>query len=384
MLAACSAVAPASYSESPHGEPSRLTAESPSRITVPVRRYHAGARRYPVPDNAGYQAENSVQRSADRRRGGNDAHPDQPQAPPLSKIQPLARTRRPSSALALVAAVVLLIGIAFVIVRDARAGWRRSGRRALDATRLRARPGCRAAQAPREGQGRAASAQAQPLSCPVGSQSGSDLTALAEEVGGCRRCPRLVAWREQVARERRAAFANQEYWGRPLPGFGDPLARLLVLGLAPAAHGANRTGRMFTGDRSGDFLFAAVARRVRQPAGLDRSRRRPAPRDAWITAAVRCAPPANRPTPAEREECLPWSVRELALLGECAGRFAVLGAFAWDRCACAPRSWSRHTAAEHDRASAAARSLGGRPPHPDRLLSPEPAEHLHRPGSPSR
>ena len=146
----------------------------------------------------------------------------------------------------------------------------------------------------------------------------------------CRRCPRLVAWREQVARERRAAFATQRYWGRPVPGFGDPRARAIVLGLAPAAHGANRTGRMFTGDRSGDFLFAALARTgfasqavsVARDDGL-------VLRDMWITAAVRCAPPANRPTPAERDRCLPWSVRELELLPR-ARVVLCLGGFAWD------------------------------------------------------
>jgi uracil-DNA glycosylase len=164
----------------------------------------------------------------------------------------------------------------------------------------------------------------------VESQRQSDLTALAEEIGRCRRCPRLVAWREQVARERRAAFALQEYWGRPLPGFGDPAARMLVFGLAPAAHGANRTGRMFTGDRSGDFLFAALWRAgfANQPTATNRGDGLRL-RGAWVTAAVRCAPPANRPTPAEREQCLPWSVRELRLL-EDVRVILCLGAFAWD------------------------------------------------------
>jgi uracil-DNA glycosylase family 4 len=156
------------------------------------------------------------------------------------------------------------------------------------------------------------------------------LAALAEEVGHCRRCPRLVAWREEVARERRAAFADQEYWGRPLPGFGDPSARVLVLGLAPAAHGANRTGRMFTGDRSGDFLFAALSRAgfANQPVstGRDDGLRLT---DMWITAAVRCAPPANRPTPVERDACLPFSTRELELLTN-VQVILCLGAFAWD------------------------------------------------------
>jgi uracil-DNA glycosylase family 4 len=158
----------------------------------------------------------------------------------------------------------------------------------------------------------------------------SELADLSGEIAGCRRCPRLVAWREQVARERRAAFADQEYWGRPLPGFGDPAARLLVLGLAPAAHGANRTGRMFTGDRSGDFLFAALWRAgfANQPTSIGREDGLEL-RDAWISAAVRCAPPANRPTPRERDTCLPWSVRELGLLEE-VRVVLCLGAFAWD------------------------------------------------------
>jgi len=164
----------------------------------------------------------------------------------------------------------------------------------------------------------------------VESQNQIQLARLSQEVAGCRRCPRLVAWREQVARERRAAFAEEEYWGRPLPGFGDPLARLFVLGLAPAAHGANRTGRMFTGDRSGSFLFAALWRTGFANQAVSTSRDDGLMlRDAWITAAVRCAPPANRPTPEEREACLPFSMRELGLL-ENARVVLCLGAFAWD------------------------------------------------------
>jgi uracil-DNA glycosylase len=164
----------------------------------------------------------------------------------------------------------------------------------------------------------------------VETHSESELEDLGREIAGCRRCPRLVAWREEVARERRAAFADQEYWGRPLPGFGDPAARLLVWGLAPAAHGANRTGRMFTGDRSGDFLFAALWRAgfANQPTSTGREDGLEL-RDTWISAAVRCAPPANRPTPAERDTCLPWSVRELGLLEE-VRVVLCLGAFAWD------------------------------------------------------
>jgi uracil-DNA glycosylase family 4 len=156
------------------------------------------------------------------------------------------------------------------------------------------------------------------------------LGALDEDVVACRRCPRLVDWRELVARERRAAFAREKYWGRPLPGFGDPRARLLILGLAPAAHGANRTGRMFTGDRSGDFLYAAMWRagladRPTSTARGDGLRLR----DARVSAAVRCAPPANKPTPDERDACLPWSVRELELLSR-VQTIVCLGAFAWD------------------------------------------------------
>ncbi len=166
---------------------------------------------------------------------------------------------------------------------------------------------------------------------PAGDDDASaELAALAESVTRCRRCPRLVAWREQVARERRAAFAHEHYWGRPLPGFGDPDARVLIFGLAPAAHGANRTGRMFTGDRSGDFLFAALARAgfANQPTSIDRADGLVL-RDTWITAAVRCAPPGNRPAPAERERCLPWSVRELQLLRNVRAVLC-LGGFAWD------------------------------------------------------
>jgi uracil-DNA glycosylase family 4 len=163
-----------------------------------------------------------------------------------------------------------------------------------------------------------------------GRRRAGGLARLEQEVVACRRCPRLVAWREQVAREKRASFAAEEYWGRPLPGFGDPAARVLVLGLAPAAHGGNRTGRVFTGDRSGDWLFAAMYRTglANQPTSVHRDDGLRL-KDAWITAAVRCAPPANKPTPQERDECLPWSVAELEHLSEL--RVVVcLGAFAWD------------------------------------------------------
>jgi uracil-DNA glycosylase len=158
----------------------------------------------------------------------------------------------------------------------------------------------------------------------------SQLDALEGEVIRCRRCPRLVAWREEVARVKRAAFAGQEYWGRPLPGFGDPAASVVVLGLAPAAHGGNRTGRIFTGDRSGDWLFRALWRTgfANQPESVARDDGL-ALRGAWVTAAVRCAPPANRPLPAERDRCLPYFARELKLLVH-AGVIVCLGGFAWD------------------------------------------------------
>jgi uracil-DNA glycosylase family 4 len=146
----------------------------------------------------------------------------------------------------------------------------------------------------------------------------------------CRACPRLVAWREQVARERRAAFATQEYWGRPVAGFGDGGARIAVLGLAPAAHGANRTGRVFTGDRSGEFLYAALWRAglANQPTAIARDDGLEL-RDCFVTAAVRCAPPANRPEREERDRCLPYARREFELL-ERLRVVVCLGAFAWD------------------------------------------------------
>ena len=152
---------------------------------------------------------------------------------------------------------------------------------------------------------------------------------LAADVIACRACPRLVAWREEVARVKRAAFRNWDYWGRPVPGFGDPEARIVVVGLAPAAHGANRTGRMFTGDRSGDFLYASLHRMglANQPDstevddGLKLS-------DVYITAPVRCAPPQNKPTGAERDACRPFLHRELALLSR-ARVFVALGAIGY-------------------------------------------------------
>ena len=155
------------------------------------------------------------------------------------------------------------------------------------------------------------------------------LLELHDEVVVCRACPRLVEWREQVAHDKRAAYRDWEYWGRPVPGFGDRRARILVLGLAPAAHGGNRTGRVFTGDRSGDWLYRAMYRAglANQPTsvsaddGLELH-------DAYVSAAVRCAPPANTPTPEERDRCLPFLERELRLLAD-VRVVVVLGGFAY-------------------------------------------------------
>ncbi len=160
------------------------------------------------------------------------------------------------------------------------------------------------------------------------------LARLERDVIDCRACPRLVEWREQVAVEKRAAYRDETYWGRPIPGFGDPGARIVVLGLAPAAHGANRTGRVFTGDRSGDWLFRAMHR-----AGLANQPESLSVDDgltlagAWVTAAVKCAPPANKPLPSERDTCAPFLQREFEALGDvrvvvCLGQFGYQAACA--------------------------------------------------------
>ncbi len=160
--------------------------------------------------------------------------------------------------------------------------------------------------------------------------SAGALDRVSAEIVRCRACPRLVEWRERVAREKTARFADQEYWGRPVPGFGDPAARILVVGLAPAAHGGNRTGRIFTGDRSGDFLYASMHRAglANRPTSVSRDDGLRL-RRAYVAAVNRCAPPGNRPTPAERDTCLPYLRREIEAL-ERIGVVVALGAFAWD------------------------------------------------------
>jgi uracil-DNA glycosylase len=156
------------------------------------------------------------------------------------------------------------------------------------------------------------------------------LERLATEVHACRLCPRLVEWREASAAAPPRRFQGEDYWARPVSGFGDPDAHLMIVGLAPAAHGANRTGRMFTGDRSGDWLYAALHRAgyANQPGSVQRADGLRLS-DAYLTAVVRCAPPANRPAPDERDNCQPYLVRELESLERCTAIVA-LGAFAWD------------------------------------------------------
>ncbi len=161
-------------------------------------------------------------------------------------------------------------------------------------------------------------------------RGGTSLDELTARVSVCRACPRLVAWRERVASERRAAYAGETYWGRPIPGWGPADASIAVVGLAPAAHGGNRTGRIFTGDRSGDWLFAALHRAglaaLPTSATADDGQRL---LDTRMLAAVRCAPPANAPTPVERDACRPWLERELALLAPTLRVVVALGGFAW-------------------------------------------------------
>ena len=158
----------------------------------------------------------------------------------------------------------------------------------------------------------------------------TELAVLAEEIHACRRCSRLVEWREAQAKEPPRRFRGADYWARPIDGFGDPAARLAIVGLAPAAHGANRTGRIFTGDRSGDWLYAALHRAgyANQPTSQHREDGLLL-NDVYVTAVVRCPPPENRPTPGERDNCLPYLERELTLLEHC-DTIVALGGFAWD------------------------------------------------------
>ena len=160
-------------------------------------------------------------------------------------------------------------------------------------------------------------------------ETSSPLCVLNEDIIACRKCPRLVKYREKVAREKRRAYREWEYWGKPVPGFGDAQAQLLILGLAPAAHGANRTGRMFTGDRSGDFLYAALQKAgfANQPTSLHRDDGLQL-RHAYITATCRCAPPDNKPHPREISNCRHYLEREIEILRPKA--ILALGKIAWD------------------------------------------------------
>ncbi len=176
--------------------------------------------------------------------------------------------------------------------------------------------------------------------------AGDAFGELDAQIHACRKCKRLVAWREAQAAAPPRRFQGDDYWARPVSGFGDPAARLAIVGLAPAAHGANRTGRMFTGDRSGDWLYAALHRAgyASQPTSVDAADGLTL-RDAYVTAVVRCAPPANRPSPAERDTCLPYLARELELLAGCR-TIVALGSFGWEG------------------TLRAARRMGHRPPRP--------------------
>ena len=206
--------------------------------------------------------------------------------------------------------------------------------------------------------------------------AGRALGTIEREVVGCRACPRLVEWRERTAREKVARFADETYWARPVPGFGDPAAGVLVLGLAPAAHGGNRTGRIFTGDRSGDFLFGSMHR-----VGLANQARSVSVDDglrlhgAFVSAVNRCAPPANKPSPVERDRCLPFLAREMQALTRLRVVVA-LGAFAWDG---ALRAATELGHRSDPQAEVRARGRGdGRAVHPARMLPSVAAEHLHR------
>jgi uracil-DNA glycosylase family 4 len=194
--------------------------------------------------------------------------------------------------------------------------------------------------------------------------SADRLQELTDQIVGCRLCPRLVAWREEAARQPPKRYAGEEYWARPVPGFGDPAATVLVVGLAPAAHGGNRTGRIFTGDRSGDFLFASLHRAglASQPGSEHRGDGLRL-HGAYIAAVNRCAPPGNRPTPQERDNCLPYLAGELEALSE-VRTIVCLGAYAWDGAVRAVRALGHHIPSPRPRFGHAAEADVG----PYRLL----------------
>ena len=204
----------------------------------------------------------------------------------------------------------------------------------------------------------------------------------------CRACPRLVAWREEVAVVRRRSFRDEPYWGRPIPGWGSARPRLLIVGLAPAAHGGNRTGRIFTGDRSGDFLFASLYRCgwAEKPTSVamgDGQRLL----DARMVAAVRCAPPGNKPEPAERDACAPWLAAELRLVAADLRVIVCLGGFAWQAIwpvlgAVRIRAPAPASGVRSRRRGPAEESAGTGRSAAHRLLSPKSAEHIHRTGHP--
>jgi uracil-DNA glycosylase family 4 len=198
---------------------------------------------------------------------------------------------------------------------------------------------------------------------------GATLDELAAEISVCRACPRLVRWREDVAGAKRASFAGQPYWGRPIPGFGSPAPAVLIVGLAPAAHGANRTGRVFTGDRSGDWLFAALHRAglATQPTSVDATDGLELI-DTRMVATVRCAPPQNKPTTEERDTCAPWIEAELALLVEHVRVVVALGSIGWDATLRSFRGLGWHVPAPKPRFGHGAETVLSAPGHEVTLL----------------
>ena len=211
-----------------------------------------------------------------------------------------------------------------------------------------------------------------------------DLAALDARVSVCSACPRLVTWREDVARDKRASFAGEPYWGRPIAGWGDPAPRVLIVGLAPAANGGNRTGRVFTGDSSGDWLFASLHRvgLAAQAASVHAGDGQ-ALLGARMVATVRCAPPDNRPTTVERDTCAPWINREVALIASSLRVVVALGGYGWDGALRALAGAGYVVPEAEADVRPRRRGAAHRPrlprDHAARLLSPQPAEHLHRP-----